>query len=348
MCVQGKYILDTSSPFRYDLNMKEPKTLQEAIVYFSDKDRAFDFAVKLCYPDGFVVCPRCNSKDHRFIKTRYIWFCKVCKHQFSLKVGTIFEDSPLGLDKWMVAFWMLCNCKNGVSSMEIHRTLGITQKSAWFMLQRLRLALRDTFYGSKLGSGPDSEVEVDETYIGGKARNMHASRRRKLTGRVQDDKVTVMGFMERGGKVRTQIVRDRLKTSLQPEIRRHVQAGAALYTDAHGAYSGLDAEYQHQIVDHAVKYVDGRVSTNTLENFWSLLKRGLHGTYVSVEPFHLFRYLDEQMFRFNNRKYMNDSQRFKLAMGQVSGKRLTYAELTAKDSSPRHETTGTGETKVPF
>lgn len=176
--------------------MKEPKTLQEAIVYFSDKDRAFDFAVKLRYPDGFVVCPRCNAKDHRFVKTRYIWFCKVCKQQFSLKVGTIFEDSPLGLDKWMTAFWMLCNCKNGVSSMEIHRTLGITQKSAWFMLQRLRLALRDTFFGSKLGSGPDSEVEVDETYIGGKARNMHKSSLayRRRTGAIQEDKVTVTGL----------------------------------------------------------------------------------------------------------------------------------------------------------
>jgi len=143
--------------------MKEPKTLQQAIVYFSDQDRAFDFAVKLCYPDGFVICPRCGSKDHRFVKTRYIWFCKGCKKQFSLKVGTIFEDSPLGLDKWMTAFWMLCNCKNGVSSMEIHRTLGITQKSAWFMLQRLRLALQDTFYGSKLGSAP-SESRISMSF----------------------------------------------------------------------------------------------------------------------------------------------------------------------------------------
>jgi transposase-like protein len=323
--------------------MKEPKTLQQAIVYFSDQDRAFDFAVKLCYPGGLVVCPRCGSKDHRFVKTRYIWFCKGCKKQFSLKVGTIFEDSPLGLDKWMTAFWMLVNCKNGVSSMEIHRTLGITQKAAWFMLQRLRLALQDDFAGSKLGSGPDAEVEVDETFIGGKARNMHKARKDKLTGRIDDDKTVVVGFMERGGKVRTKIVTHRRKHNLQPLVREQVQAGAALYTDALKAYMGLDSDYEHQVVDHAVEYVRGRVHTNTIENFWSLVKRALHGTYVSVEPFHLFRYLDEQTFRFNNRK-TNDGVRFERGMRQVMGKRLTYAQLTAKDSSPRHETTGAGDT----
>src|ERR1700683_5603163 len=175
--------------------MKEPKTLQEAIVYFSDPDRAFDFAVKLCWPDGKVKCPRCGSDQHRFVSTRRIWFCNGCQKQFSVKVGTIFEDVPLPLDKWMTAFWMLCNCKNGISSMEIHRALGITQKSAWFMLQRLRLALRDDFFGSKLGGG-GGEVEVDETYIGGKARNMHKRKRARLTGRLTEDKATVMGFLE--------------------------------------------------------------------------------------------------------------------------------------------------------
>src|SRR5450755_271337 len=252
--------------------MKEPKTLQEAIVYFSDQDRAFDFAVKLCYPDGLVVCPRCNSKDHRFIKTRYIWFCKVCKQQFSLKRGTIFEDSPLPLDKWMTAFWMLCNCKNGISSMELHRTVGITQKSAWFMLQRLRLAMQDEFYTTKLGGGGEG-VEVDETFIGGKARNMHKSRKAKLSGRVDDDKAVVVGFMERGGRVRTQIVQKRQKQNMQPLVREHVQAGAALYTDALKSYIGLDKHYEHEVIDHAVEYVRGKVHTNTIENFWSLVKR---------------------------------------------------------------------------
>ncbi len=323
--------------------MKAPQTLQEAIVYFSDPQRAFDYAVKLRWPDGKIICPRCKSEQNYFIKTRRLWLCKSCNKQFTLKVGTIFEDSPLGLDKWMAAFWMLCNCKNGVSSMEIHRALGITQKSAWFMLQRLRLALQDDFYGSKLGG----EVEVDETFIGGKARNMHKHRRDALTGRKEDDKTVVVGFMERGGKVRTEIVPKIRKHNLQPLVREHVQVGAALYTDALKSYVGLKEEYKHQVIDHAIEYVRGKVHTNTIENFWSLVKRCLHGTYVSVEPFHLYRYLDEQMFRFNNRENMNDSKRFELGMSQVLGKRLTYAELTGKNESPRHEMTGTGPTWGP-
>lgn len=327
--------------------MGTPRTLQQAIIYFSDPERCFEYAKKLRWPNGKVVCPRCEKAKHSFIKTRRLWFCYTCQKQFTLKVGTIFEDSALGLDKWMAAFWMLCNCKNGVSSMEIHRTLGVTQKTAWFMLQRLRLAMQDDLYGSKMGGG-GSEVEVDETFIGGKARNMHKSRRLRLTGRLQDDKTTVVGIMERGGRIRTSVVANRRKNTLQAEVRKHVNAGSAIYTDFLLSYEGLEKEYKHRVVDHAVEYVDGRVHTNTLENFWSLLKRGLHGTYVSVEPFHLYRYLDEQMFRFNNRKGLNDSQRFALAMSQIGGKRLTYSQLTAKDASPRYETTGTGETQVPF
>jgi transposase-like protein len=322
--------------------MKTPRTLQEAIVYFSDADRTFEYAKRLRFPDGKVVCPRCQSDQNYFVKSRKLWLCRGCNKQFTLKVGTVFEDSPLSLDKWMTAFWLLCNCKNGVSSMELHRTLGITQKTAWFMLQRLRLALQDKFYTTKLGGG-DKGVEVDETFIGGKARNMHAGRKAKLTGVIEEDKTTVVGFMERGGKVRTQIVDKRRKVNMQPLVCEHVQAGAALYTDALKSYIGLDKEYEHQVIDHAVEYVRGKVHTNTIENFWSLVKRQLHGTYISVEPYHLFRYLDEQMFRFNNRKDMNDSQRFELGMSQVFGKRLTYSQLTGKNDSPRHETTRTWE-----
>src|ERR1035441_5305168 len=271
--------------------IKAPKTLQEAIVYFSDPQRAFDFAVKLRWPDGKVVCPRCNGSKHSFIKTRRIWFCYDCKKQFTLKLGTVFEDSPLGLDKWMTGFWLLVNCKNGVSSMEIHRALGITQKAAWFMLQRLRLAIQDDFFGSKLGG----EVEVDESFIGGKARNMQLSeRKRRITGTGGKDKTIVFGALERGGKVRTMVVGDRKRATLQTCVKEHVEAGAALYSDALKSYDGLAQEYAHQVIDHAEKYVDGKIHTNGLENFWSLTKRGISGTYVSVEPFHLFRYLDEQ------------------------------------------------------
>ncbi len=212
--------------------MNAPNTLQEAIVYFSDPDRAFEYAKKLRWPDGKIVCPRCGKAKHSFIKTRRIWFCYDCKKQFTLKLGTVFEDSPLGLDKWMTGFWLLVNCKNGVSSMEIHRALGVTQKAAWFMLQRLRLALQDDFFGSKLG-GSSSEIEVDESFIGGKARNMHLSeRKRRITGTGTKDKTAVMGILERGGKIRTTVVPNRKKHALQSEVRKHVEAGAALYSDA--------------------------------------------------------------------------------------------------------------------
>ena len=274
--------------------MDAPRTLQQAIIYFSDPERCFEYAKKFRWPNGKVSCPRCGFEKHSFIKTRRIWFCYSCQKQFTLKLGTIFEDSPLGLDKWMTAFWMLVNCKNGVSSCEIARSLGITQKSAWFMVQRLRLALQDEFFGKKLGGG-GGEIEVDESFIGGKARNMHVSeRKRRITGTGTKDKTAVMGILERGGKIRTTVVPNRKKHALQSEVRKYVEAGAALYSDALKSYEGLATEYAHKVIDHAVKYVDGRVHTNGLENFWSLLKRGLAGTYVSVEPFHLFRYLDEQ------------------------------------------------------
>ncbi len=304
--------------------MELPHTLQQAIVYFSDADRAFEYALNLRFPNGVVACPRCGSEKHSFVKTRKLWHCKGCKKQFTLKVGTIFEDSPLGLDKWMCAYWILTNSKNGVSSCELARSIGVTQKSAWFMLHRIRLTLKDDSTVKLSG-----ECEADETFIGGKARNMHvAKRQRRITGTGTKDKIAVMGILERGGQVRTSVVPSRRKPVLQAEIRKHVEAGSALYTDFLLSYDGLASDYAHQVVDHAVEYVNGRIHTNGLENFWSLLKRGIHGTYVSIEPFHLFRYLDEQTFRYNNRKNMDDQARFELAMGNVAGKRLTYNELT--------------------
>src|SRR6202030_329790 len=312
--------------------MTEPKSLQEAIVYFSNPDNCTDYLAVRRWPNG-VVCPGCGSQKVSYNAKRRTWKCGSHhpKREFSVKVGTIYEDSPIPLDKWLTATWMLTNCKNGVSSYEIARDIKVTRKSAWFMLQRIRLAMQDDFFGSKLGG----EVEVDETFIGGKARNMHLSeRKRRITGTGTKDKTAVMGILERGGKVRTSVVPSRKKHVLQDEGRRHVTAGAALYSDALLSYEGLATDYAHKVVDHAVQYVDGRVHTNGLENFWSLLKRGISGTYVSVEPFHLFRYLDEQTFRYNNRKDMDDFDRFKLAASQMVGKRLTWNEATGKN----HET----------
>jgi transposase-like protein len=308
-----------------------PDTLQGVIAFLADADRCFKAAVILRWPDGKITCPRCDSDQHSFVSTRRLWFCKPCKRQFTLKVGTIFEDSPLGMDKWMAAMWMLVNRKNGVSSCEIARSIGITQKSAWFMMHRLRLALQRG--GFKKLSG---EVEADETFIGGKARNMHKDKRAtKIHGTGGEGKVAVMGLLERGGEVRTNVIETRKKPLLQSQVRTNVSAGAALYTDALASYDGLHGEFFHQVVDHAVEYVRGNVHTNGLENFWSLLKRGLHGTYVSVEPFHLFRYLDEQTFRYNTRKETTDGERFLEAMRGVAGRRVTWKRLTGKEETPR-------------
>ena len=304
----------------------EPKTLQEAILYFADPVNCREYLVARRWPNG-VTCPRCGSQNVLFLEKYNRWHCRE-KHdapQFTLKTGTVMEESHVGLDKWMTAMWQIVNCKNGISSYEIHRALGITQKTAWFLDHRIRLALTSGSFEKLTG-----EVEADETFIGGKARNMHVGKRqRRITGTGGKDKTAVMGIMERGGKVRTVVIANRKKKALQAEVKKHVEAGSALYTDALLSYEGLAGDYAHQVVDHAVQYVDGRVHTNGLENFWSLLKRGIAGTYVSVEPFHLFRYLDEQAYRFNNRK-MNDAERFDMAVKGIVGKRLTFAEVTGK------------------
>jgi transposase-like protein len=301
-----------------------PKTWQEALIYFSDLDKCREYLTARRWPNG-VTCPHCGSKSVGFISTRKIWQCKGkgCKKQFSVKVGTIFEDSPLGLDKWLCAFWLIANAKNGISSYEVSRALGVTQKTAWFMLGRIRLAMKTGTFEKLSG-----EVEADETYIGGKARNMHRSRRNEIKrGRSAAGKAIVLGLLERKGKVRVTVVRNAKKTTLQPVVRTHVVEGSELFTDAWSGYYGLDADYAHQVTDHAEKYVDGKIHTNGLENFWSLLKRAITGTYVSVEPFHLQRYIDEQAFRFNERTD-DDKGRFEKAVKGMSGKRLTYKQLT--------------------
>src|SRR5438445_7370862 len=329
LCV-GINILDSCEQKCYSGPMmneiREPKTLQEAITYFSNQDNCLAYLSKKRWPDGKVICPTCGGSQVHFLATRRLWQC-VNDHerrQFSIKVGTIMEDSAIGLDKWMCAIWMISNDKNGISSYEIHRALGVTQKSAWFLGHRIRLAMQNGTLAKLQG-----HVEVDETFIGGKARFMHKNKRAKVVKRGPSGKTIVVGVLERGGKVRTEVVENRERAAVQAIVRQNVEKGSDLYTDEWSAYFGLNAEYAHQIINHAESYVDGQIHTNGLENFWSLLKRSLKGTYISVEPFHLFRYLDEQVFRFNRRK-LNDFHRFLLVLGTVADRRLTYASLTGK------------------
>lgn len=303
---------------------QEPRTLMEAVRYFADPDVALKHMVELRWPTG-VACPTCGRTDVRYIATRRLWECKEkhARKQFSAKVGTIFEDSAIPLDKWFVAIWMVSNCKNGISSYELARALGITQKSAWHMNHRIRLAMRLGTIEKMTG-----EVEADEAYVGGDPKNMHA--RRRLT-KGWSDKSAVLGILQRSrsespSRVHVRLIPNAGSFHLHRHIKGAVEAGSTLYTDKHGGYRGL-SEYTHQMINHAAEYVNGRIHTNGIENFWSLLKRSIKGTYISVEPFHLERYVDEQVFRFNERKG-TDADRFRAALRRIFGKRLTYRELT--------------------
>jgi transposase-like protein len=324
-----------------------PQTLAQAIRYFADLNNCIDFLANLRWPDG-VTCPTCGSKEVSFVSTRRIWKCKQ-QHdhrQFSIKVGTIMEDSAIPLDKWLTAMWLICNCRNGVSSYEIHRALGVTQKTAWFMLHRIRLAMKN---GSieKLGGEGGGPVEVDETFVGAKHKFMHKSRLKKMRAAAKSNvipsenpytnKTVVFGMFDREArKVRAMVIPNVKRATLQDKILNNIKGGATVYSDEFPIYKQFVAQsFTHDFVNHMEGYVKGQVHTNGIENFWSLLKRGLRGTYVAVEPYHLDRYIDEQIFRYNNRKdeqgnKLSDAERFQIAASQIVGKRLTFAEVTGK------------------
>jgi transposase-like protein len=319
--------------------METPKTLQAAIQHFSDYDNCRKFMIAVRWLDEVVRCPYCNSEKVTYLAKAKLYRCygDHPKQKFSLKVGTVFEDSPIPLEKWLPAVWLVVNCKNGISSYELHRALGVTQKSAWFMLHRIRLAVQSKSF-AKLG-GPDSApIEVDETFIGGKARNMHRSKRERLSrnGGLQggSGKAVVMGMLVRGGQVRTAVIPGRKHNITEKIVREMVEPGTEVHTDEFQGYYNLKDGYVHKVINHLEGYVKENVHTNGIENFWSLLKRGLNGTYVAVEPFHLFRYVDEQAFRYNNRATkdnpLTDADRFQYALSQIVGKRLTFAEVTGK------------------
>ncbi|HEX4068403.1 MAG TPA: IS1595 family transposase [Acidobacteriaceae bacterium] len=315
----------------------EVKTLSDAIRYFADDQVCVDTVAAMRWPNG-PVCPQCASGELRqhWLKAQKRWQCRDCGKQYSVKVNTIFEDSALKLDKWLTAMWMLANCKNGVSSYEISRSVGVTQKSAWFMLHRIREAMKKKSL-LKMGNtgGP---VEVDEAFIGGTPKFMHAKRRMSLGTGIggRTAKVPILGMLDRESRqVRTEVVPNVKRETLQNAILREIQAGSTIYTDNASTFDSLGVKaYVHDTVNHVEEYVRGQVHTQGIENFWSLLKRTLKGTYVAVEPFHLDAYADEQCFRFNNRATkdnpLDDQDRFLAPLSQVSGKGLTYAELTGK------------------
>src|SRR5271157_6168155 len=323
---------------------QEPKTLQEAITYFADLDNCLAYLVPRLWPDG-VTCPTCGRKDPVFLANQRRWQCKSVhpKRQFSAKVGTVMEDSAIPLEKWLPAIWALVNDKNGISSWELHRMLGVTQKAAWFMLHRIRVGLapkRNVFGAdrSKIGNPEGgSGVEVDETFVGGALKNMHKDR--KLAYNIRGGakgKTIVIGMLDRDlREVRAKVVPNVKRDTLQGEVMNNVKYGSRVFTDEAVGYDLLHSRFVHDVVNHMETYVNGQVHTNGIENFWSLLKRTLRGTYVAVEPYHLERYVDEQVFRFNNRggkreNKISDRDRFMLALRQIAGKRLTYAELTGK------------------
>jgi transposase-like protein len=326
---------------------KRPTTLLEAVSYFADFENCKDYMVQLRWGKGKVTCPQCGSDDVSYLPNARVFKCFAkpahSRAKFSLKVGTIFADSPIALEKWLPVVWMLANCKNGVSSWEIHRAIGVTQKSAWFMLHRVRLAMQDESVNKMTGT-----IEADETFVGGKVRNMHLDRQTRMRmGKRRaggfEGKVAVMGLLERhgnstGSRARVKVLPNTRAYHIRTNVIDNVERGANVYTDSLHSYRNLPVDgFVHEFIDHTEAYVRGQVHTNGLENFWSLFKRALKGTYVSVEPFHLQGYADEQAFRFNNRGPMNDSQRFSYLMRKIVGKRITYAELTGKLDGERQE-----------
>ena len=319
-----------------------PKTLQESIQYFSDEQVCIETFARIRWADGKPECPACGHKEHWYLAKQRRFKCKECWKQFTVKVGTLLEDSPIPLSKWLPALWMIVNDKNGISSYELGKALGITQKSAWFVLHRLRTALQCHSFDKMGGKG--GTVEVDETFVGGRIANMYKSKKERMASirgqQLKGDhlnKTIVMGLLDRDlRQVRAKVVPNVKRETLQNEVLREVEHGSKVYTDEWIGYKSLREQFVHDVVNHVESYVNGQVHTNGIENFWSLLKRTLKGTYVAVEPFHMAKYVDEQVFRFNNRggktkeTRITDSQRFELALSQVAGKRLTFAELTGK------------------
>ncbi|MFO0734182.1 MAG: IS1595 family transposase, partial [Nitrospiraceae bacterium] len=303
----------------------QPETLQDAVLYFADEERCVEFVARLRWPDG-VHCPRCKSTTVTWIAARRLWQCKGCRNQFSVKVGTIFEASPIRLSTWLPAVWLIASAKNGISSYELARLLGVTQKSAWLMLHRIRFAMRNG--GIEQLSG---EVEADEGFIGAKTCLMHKCER-KAKGRGAVGKAVVMALLERHGDGWLTHVPDNRAETVQPIVRERVQPGSELLTDGLTSYAGLDDEYVHQVIDRAEASVRDNVHTSGIESFCILLMRMIKLVNINVEPFNLFRNLDELAFRFNTRK-QPDAVRMADVVAAAERRRLTNKQLIRESAA---------------
>ena len=306
-------------------------TLLQLTRMFPDEAAARDWFETYLWPDGVKWCPNCGGDNTHTCKHKQMPYrCRDCKRYFSVKTGTLMAGSPLPLLTWLYTIYLELTSLKGVSSMKIHRDLGVTQKTAWYMLQRIREAFAHEGPAVKF-EGP---TEADEAYFGGLRKNMHKSQREKLEGRGTAGKVAVVGVKDRETKqVAAKVVRSTDGETLQAFVREHVEPGAAVYTDDTGAYSGL-TEYERGTVKHSVgEYVAGKVHTNSIESFWSMLKRAHKGIYHKISPKHLQRYVNEFAGRQNLRELDTLEQMVAVTEG-LAGKRLQYRELIAPNGLP--------------
>lgn len=297
------------------------KNLYELQEYFKDENTCWDYLEKLRWR-GNVVCPFCNDSEHYHFKNSHTYKCKSCKKKFNAKIGTIFENSKIPLRKWFIAIYIATSHKKGISSLQLSKDIGVTQKTAWFILHRIREMLQ-----AKAPSMLNSMVEIDETYVGGKEGNKPRRKRKKINGYV--DKSMVFAVLERKGQVWTKVVPKNDGKTLKPIIRQHVDKSNTIVTDGFGAYYGLNKEYNHIIVNHLKdEWTKGEFHTNTIEGFFSTMKRGVYGIYHFVSPKHLQRYCNEFSFRYNTRK-IKEAERFNYSLS-VCDKRLKYNDLIGK------------------
>jgi ISXO2-like transposase domain/Transposase zinc-ribbon domain len=299
--------------------MKLPQSELEAVRYFADEERCIKFVAEQRWPNG-VICPTCGRADVSYLKTQRRWQCKSAhsKRQFSVKTGTIFEDSPLGLNKWLPAIWKIVNSKNGVSSYEMASALQITQKSAWFLNHRIREALKVGHFEKLSGT-----VEGDETYVGGRHHQGHKHG--------FDNKTAIVGLVEKkkgSGRARAYVTKTADATNAVGFMKANVKAGSTIHTDESRIYYNVKRDYKHEVVNHGQReYARGDVSTNSIEGVWNLFKRSYKGTYTHMAPKYLSRYVDEHIYRYNNRQ-LGASERF-VGWFSTSGRRLAYSTLMA-------------------